>query len=105
LIIVKNKGSWFAWGKDAHTKKKGQWTNVWMGYTFEKLNIPEIHCGEVCRITGLLDSPERISPDICETKLKRTIVLFTSASRFQKSEKRLTPEQVEVLYQLAKKQG
>jgi len=95
----------FVWGKNARIKKSGQWSNVWMGYTFEHLNVPEIHCGEVCRITGLIDSAERVSHDsINETKLKGTIVLFTTMSRYQKSEKRLTPEQVEVLYQFAKKQ-
>ena len=102
LIIVRSKESCFLWGKDACKNRKGQWNKVWMGYTFQKLDLSGIHFGEVCRITGLLDSSERVSPDIKQTNLKGTIVYFYMDDRYKEKEKKLTPELVEMLYQLAK---
>ena len=46
-----------------------------MGYKFEF--IQNMNCGELFRITGLLDSNERIAPEIKETNLKGSFVLFT----------------------------
>ena len=70
LIVAKNKESWAYWGK--LYQEKG-W--VWMGYAFE--HIENLKCGELCRITGLIDSPERIAPEIRTTNLNGTYVLFT----------------------------
>ena len=102
LIIVRSSESRFLWGKDACKNRKGQWNKVWMGYNFQKLDLSGIHFGEVCRITGLLDSSERVSPDIKQTNLKGTIVYFYMDDRYKEKEKKLTPELVEMLYQLAK---
>ena len=70
LNVVKNKESWVYFGK--LFDEKG-W--VWMGYKFEF--IQNMNCGELFRITGLLDSSERIAPEIKETNLKGSFVLFT----------------------------
>ena len=70
LIIVKNKESWAYFGK--LFEEKG-W--VWMGYKFEF--IQNMNCGELFRITGLLNSNERIAPEIKETNLKGSFVLFS----------------------------
>jgi hypothetical protein len=70
LIVVKNKESWAYFGK--LYDEKG-W--VWMGYKFE--HISNLLCGELCRITGLLESNERIAPEIQQSKLIGSFVLFT----------------------------
>lgn len=46
-----------------------------MGYKFEF--IQNMNCGELFRITGLLNSNERIAPEITETNLKGSFVLFS----------------------------
>jgi len=70
LLIIKNKESWAYFGK--LFDEKG-W--VWMGYKFK--HIQDMECGELCRITELLDSKERIAPEIQQTNLIGTFVLFT----------------------------
>ncbi len=71
LILVKNNESWVYWGK---LKDKGL---IWMGYDFEK--IRDYQCGELYKIIGLLDSDERVSPEITNnnTCLIGTYVLFS----------------------------
>lgn len=70
LLIIKNKESWAYFGKLFNEKG---W--VWMGYQFE--HIQNMACGELCRITGLLDSKERIAPEFQQTNLIGSFVLFT----------------------------
>ncbi len=66
LIMVKNKGSWCFWGKEAKAEE-----NIWMGYRFEHLE--SLSCGDLCRITGLIDHTDRVSHDcLLETNLKGT---------------------------------
>ena len=43
-----------------------------MGYTFKPTEIPEAF-----RITGLLNSPERVNPNLLKTSLTGTIVYFS----------------------------
>lgn len=84
VIIVKNKESSAYWGKLA--KDKGI---IWMGYELEPLE--SLVCGELFRITGLLDSKERIAPEITNTNLKNTLVLFTvHINQYTKKEKKPT---------------
>lgn len=100
LIIVKNKGSWMFWGLDAG-QTAGKWTNVWMGYTFDQISGYEDVAGrpwKVRRITGLLDTPDRVGKEIRETCLVGTIVLFTSHLQYLKKEDRPTIEMVMQLY-------
>ena len=50
-------------------------------------------CGDFCRITGLIDHPDRVNHDcLLETNLKGTLVLFTSHFQYQASDKLPTPE-------------
>ena len=70
LIVVKNKESWAYFGKLYEEKGWG-----WMGYKFEF--VQNMNCGELFRVTGLLDSSERIAPEIRETNLKGSFVLFS----------------------------
>ena len=71
LIIVKNQGSWCFWGKDATAD-----ANFWMGYRLEP--VETLPCGDLCRIAGLIDHPDRVGyRDIRDTNLRGALVLFT----------------------------
>lgn len=86
LIMVKNRGSWCFWGKEAKADE-----NIWMGYRFEHLE--SLPCGDLCRITGLIDHPGRVSHTcLLETNLKGTLVLFTNHFQYCATEKLPTPE-------------
>lgn len=83
LIIVKNKESAAYWGKLA---KDGF---IWMGYEFESLR--HLECGELCRISGLTNSTERIALDIVKTNLNGSLVLFSEhISQYTRKGKRPT---------------
>ena len=100
LIIVKNKGSWMFWGLDAR-QTADKWTNVWMGYTFDQIPGYEDVAGrpwKVRRITGLLDTSDRVGKDIKETSLIGTVVLFTCHLQYLKKENRPTIEIVTQLF-------
>ena len=97
LIMVKNRGSWCFWGKEATAD-----ANIWMGYRFEHLEA--LPCGELCRITGLVDHPDRVSyNELLETNLKGTLVLFTSHFQYQASDKLPTPELIARLCDMMEK--
>lgn len=100
LIIVKNKGSWMFWGLEAgHAADK--WTNVWMGYTFAQIPGYEDVADrpwKVRRITGLLDTPDRVGKEITKTCLTGTVVLFTSHLQYLKKEDRPAIEMVAQLF-------
>ena len=69
IIIVKNKESAAYWGKYANNGI------VWMGYQLEHLdNMP---CGDLYKISGLINSSERVLPEIQETNLIDSKILFT----------------------------
>ncbi len=84
VILVKNKESAAYWGK---LSDKGI---IWMGYEFEFLrNLP---FGEVFKIIGLCKSNERIAPEIKETNLKSSIIIFSKhINQYTKKEERPTP--------------
>ena len=85
LILVMNKETHAYWGK---LKENGL---VWMGYDFEK--IRDYGCGELCKITGLQDSNERIAPEITNenSSLKGTYVLFSKhINQYTRKEERPT---------------
>lgn len=71
VILVKNKESSAYFGKEAETR---EW--IWMGYTLEQ--TCNTFCSEVYKITGFIDFPKRIAPEITQTSLVGTLVLFTS---------------------------
>lgn len=83
LIIVKNKESAAYWGK---LSEQGI---IWMGY---KLDFVQSYIsGDLYEISGFINSNERISPEIIETNLKGSLILFTEhISQYTKKEKRPT---------------
>lgn len=86
LIIVKNKESAAYFGKEA---VKREW--IWMGYALER--VCNTYCGELYKIMGLIDSHERIAPEITQTALVGTLVLFTRhINQYTKRELRPTAE-------------
>lgn len=83
VVIVKNRESAAYWGKLAN---KGF---IWMGYHLDF--VQDLACGELFRISGLLDSAERISPEIRDTNLKNSLILFTHhINQYTPKEKRPT---------------
>ena len=86
LLIVKNKESAAYFGKEA--EERG-W--IWMGYALE--HVCKTYCGELYKITGLIDSHKRIAPEITQTALVGTLVLFTRhINQYTKRELRPTAE-------------
>lgn len=111
LIIVKNKESAAYWGK---LSNKGL---IWMGYDLEAVteeefrtiikdeNIDFRQYGELYRIKGLIHSEERISPEIKETVLKGSLILFTThINQYTKREKRPTPDFIKNIYEYINEQ-
>lgn len=84
IIIVKNKESGAYWGKYAD---KGIF---WMGYELELLQ--SLESGELYKIIGLLDSEERVLPEIKETNLKNSLLFFTQ--HFQYAPKTRRPNAI-----------
>lgn len=83
VIIVKNKESAAYWGKLANEGI------IWMGYQLN--HIQNLPCGELFKISGLINSRERISPEISNTNLKESLVLFTQhINQYTAKEKRPT---------------
>lgn len=70
LIVVVNREADAYFGK--FYDEKG-W--VWMGYKFQF--IQKMACGELYKITGLIESPHRIAPEFKTTNLENSYVLFT----------------------------
>lgn len=68
VIIVANKESSAYWGK---LTEEGI---IWMGYKLEF--VQNMVCGELYRITGFLESNERIGPEFSVTNLKHSFILF-----------------------------
>lgn len=86
LLMVKNKESWAYFGK---LFDEQGW--VWMGYKFQ--HIQDMECGELYRISGLLDSNERIAPEIQHTNLMGTFVLFSKhINQYTALKERPTPQ-------------
>lgn len=69
IIIVKNRESSAYWGRYASNGI------IWMGYHLDY--VENLTCGDVYKIKGLIDSSERISPEIHITNLIDSKILFT----------------------------
>ncbi len=83
VIIVKNRESAAYWGRFANEEM------IWMGYQLEF--VRDEKCGQVYKITGLINSSERIAPEIKQTNLQNTLVLFTEhITQYTTKEKRPT---------------
>jgi len=83
VIIVKNRESSAFWGKFAEQEI------VWMGYRL--VHIQNFSCGELFQISGFIHSDKRIAPEIKDTNLKNSLVLFTHhINQYLAKEKRPT---------------
>lgn len=80
LIIVKNKESAAYWGKYAD---KGIF---WMGYKLQLLQ--NIESGELYKIIGLIDSEERVLPEIKKSNLENSLIFFTQHFQYAPKTKR-----------------
>lgn len=80
LIIVKNKESAAYWGKFVD---KGIF---WMGYELELLKT--IESGELYKIVGLIDSNERVLPELKKSNLENSLIFFTQHFQFSPITKR-----------------
>lgn len=90
LVIVKNKESSGYWGKLADK------SIFWMGYDLEFVESSII--GELFKIKGLINSTERIAPEIKTSNLNNSLVLFTNhINQYTKREKRPTAKQIKEL--------
>lgn len=67
-----------------------------MGYDLQF--IKQTNTGDLYRITGLLNSSQRIAPEIKETNIKDSLILFSQhINQFTPSEKRPTEQTVRAL--------
>ena len=83
VIIVKNKESGVYWGKLAN---KGIF---WMGYDLEFLE--KTIYGELYKIKGIIETANRICPEIINTNLENSLILFSvHINHFTPKEKRPT---------------
>ncbi len=90
LLIVKNKEAQTYFGKL-------EW--VWMGYEFE--HIQDFACGELCRISGLKDSKERIAPEITQSNIVGSYAFFTQhINQYVAIDKRATPQMLKAILDL-----
>lgn len=90
IIIVKNKESAAFWGRYSNDGI------IWMGYDLEL--VASTRFGEVNKIIGLVDSDERIAPEIEKSNLEGSIILFTHhINQYTSKEKRPTAKLVNVL--------
>lgn len=90
LIIVLNKGAWAYWGVDPKF--------VWMGYKFEQVKDLDLKEGMLMRVTGLQDSPLRVSPEIVTTNLVGKLVYFSRhLNRVPLTKRKLITDEVEAI--------
>lgn len=77
LILVFNQGTHDFWGKNAkQNETNNSYSNVWMGYEFDR-KITVGQGGELCRITGMVNSTDPVSKSIINTNLTGTFVYFS----------------------------
>ncbi len=86
LIITKNKESAAYWGKLADEGI------FWMGYELELLK--SLESGELYKIRGLIDSKERIMPEITKTNLENSLIFFTKHFQYTPKSKRINAQLV-----------
>lgn len=90
VIIVANKESSAYWGKLADEGI------IWMGYDLRL--VKHMQAGDLYQVTGLLNSSQRIAPEIKETNIKDSLILFSQhINQFTPSEQRPTARTVKTL--------
>lgn len=91
LIIVANKQSSYYWGKGE---------SMWMGYEMNPISADWEKELELYQITGFKKG-NRLNPDLKETNLKGTLILFYGMYDERDKEKLLTEDDVMALYKIA----
>lgn len=73
LILLFNKKAGEFWGRDAKANDDGTYYKAWMGYTFEPTSIEGAF-----KITGLLESENRINSELKESLLVGSVIYFST---------------------------
>lgn len=90
VVIVANKESSAYWGKLADEGI------IWMGYDLHL--VKHMQTGDLYKVTGLLNSSKRIAPEIKETNIKDSLILFSRhINQYTPSEQRPTARTVKAL--------
>lgn len=90
IIIVANKESSAYWGKLA---TEGI---IWMGYDLRF--VKHMQTGDLYQVAGLLNSSQRIAPEIKETNIKDSLILFSQhINQFTPAEQRPTAQTIKTL--------
>jgi len=96
LIIVKNRESAAYWGRYSNENI------IWMGYELEFIETNNY--GDLFKIIGLIPSNQRIAPEILNTNLLNSLILFTNhINQFTSKEKRPTAFFINELLKKSKK--
>ena len=91
LIVVANKKSSYYWGRNEDA--------TWMGYDMEKIRDDM----ELYQIKGFKDKPDRLNPDLKESALRGSLILFYGMYDERNKEKLLNESDFKQLYETAKK--
>lgn len=90
LIIVANKQSSYYWGRNEDA--------TWMGYDMERIS-DDI---ELYQIRGFKDRPDRLNPDLKDSALCGSLILFYGMYDERSKDKLLTESDFNQLYEKAK---
>lgn len=90
LIIVANKQSSYYWGRNEDA--------TWMGYDMERIS-DDI---ELYQIRGFKDRPDRLNPDLKESALSGSLILFYGMYDERSKDKLLSENDFKQLYEQAK---
>lgn len=90
LIIVANKKSSYYWGRNEDA--------TWMGYDMERIREDM----ELYQIKGFKDRPDRLNPNLKESSLRGSLILFYGMYDERNKEKLLSESDFKQLYEQAK---
>ena len=90
LIIVANKMSSYYWGRNEDA--------TWMGYDMEKISDEM----ELYQIKGFKNKPDRLNPDLKESALRGSLILFYGMYDERQKDRLLSENDFNHLYEKAK---
>ena len=90
LIIVANKKSSYYWGRNEDA--------TWMGYDMERIS----DVMELYQIKGFKDKPDRLNPDLKQSSLRGSLILFYGMYDERNKEKLLSESDFKQLFEKAK---
>lgn len=90
LIVVANKKSSYYWGMNEDA--------TWMGYDMEKISDEM----ELYQIKGFKDKPDRLNPELKESTLNGSLILFYGMYDERNKDKLLSENDFKKLYEKAK---